>query len=110
MPTNREDDVYIKSGETLRIDVTVRDPSGEEMILIGANAKFGILTNATTVQVSNCTISGSVVTAVMSEAETADLDGNYKYEIVLETADGERKSLAYGIVVATPSLIGEIYT
>ena len=110
MPTDiNKDNVYIKAGETLRIEMAVRDSSGELMNLLGATAKFGIRTGVETVVVKDCIIQDSVVIAVLTDEETALLDGNYKYEIVLQTAGGEQKSLAYGIAVITPSLISYIY-
>lgn len=48
------------------------------------------------------------MTAILTGEETAVLNGNYKYEIVLQTANGERKSLAYGIAIITASMLNEI--
>lgn len=109
MATNKKDDVYIRSGETLKIEVVVRDADGNLANLIGASAKFGIAIGET-ITIKDCVIEGSIVTAILTDEETATLDGNYKYEIVLQTANGEKKSLAYGIVVATKSMITEIFT
>lgn len=109
MSTNRQDNVYIKAGETLKIEVVVRNPDGNLTNLIGASSKFGIDIGET-ITVKDCIIEGSIVTATLTDEETATLDGNYKYEIVLQTANGERKSLAYGIVVVTKSMITEIFT
>jgi hypothetical protein len=109
MPTNIDDNVYARAGETLTIEIIVKDSNGDEMVLIGASAKIGIRIGSTTT-IKDCTISGSTVTAALTDEETAILDGNYKYEIVLETLSGEKKSLAYGILIITGSLIDEIYT
>lgn len=108
MSTNREDNVYIKAGETLKIEVFMKDLDGTPMNLLGASAKFGISTKEA-ITVKNCIISDSTVIAILTDEETSTLDGNYKYEIVLKTATGEKKSLAYGIIVVTQSLIGNIY-
>lgn len=108
MPTNKEDNVYIKAGETLKIEVVMRDLDGELMNLIGAIAKFGIYANGV-LSIRNCTINGSTVIAELTKEETSTLDGNYKYEIVLQPATGERKSIAYGIVVIETSFIPDMF-
>lgn len=107
MPTNINDNVYARTGETLSIEIVVRDSDGNEMVLIGASAKIGIRIGSSTT-IKNCTILDSRVIATLTDEETTALNGNYKYEIVLETADGQKKSLAYGILVITESLINEI--
>lgn len=109
MPTNAQDNVYGRAGETLTIDINVRNSDGDNMVLIGANAKFGIRIGSS-MTIKDCTIVGSTVTATLTDEETMVLNGNYKYEIILETIGGEKKSLAYGIIVITESLIDEIYT
>lgn len=108
MPTNTQNNVYGRAGETISIPIVVRDNDGDEMVLIGASAKIGIRISST-VTIKDCSIIDSTVTATLTDEETIALDGNYKYEIVLETADGQKKSLAYGIIVITESLIDEIY-
>ena len=108
MPTEISDNVYIRAGETMRIEITVRNTDGSLMNLTGCAAKIGI-SLAGALSIRDCTIIGSKVIAILTDEETSTLDGNYRYEIVLETAEGEKKSLAYGILVITPSLIDDIY-
>lgn len=47
------------------------------------------------------------MTATLTGKKTAVLNGNYKYEIVLQTANGERKSLTYGIAIIAASMLNE---
>lgn len=108
MPIDANDNVYIKAGETLKIRITVRDSDNTEMNLIGASAKIGI-SFGSALSVRDCVISGSVVVATLTDEETSTLNGNYRYQIVLETSNGERRSLAYGMIVVADSLIDEMY-
>jgi hypothetical protein len=107
LPDNN-DNLYARSGETVTVEITVRNPDGSLMSLIGATAKMGILIEST-ITVKDCTISGSIVFGTLTSEETADLDGNYKYEIVLKTALNEIRSLAHGILVITPAFVDDIF-
>ncbi len=108
MATQINDNVYLRAGETLRIEVDVKNSDGSTTSLVGAIAKMGILIDGT-VEIYDCTIDENTVIAIVPDEDTVNLDGNYKYEIVLQTQQGEVKSLAYGIVVVYVSLIESIF-
>jgi len=91
----KNDNLTGSAGETITLEITVRNPDGSLMPLTGAISKMGIYINDGLI-IKDCSITGSVVKATLTSEETSYLNGNYKYVVGLRTFLSEVRKLAEG--------------
>lgn len=94
MPVQSGTSINIYQGETLPIEVTVYDSTGQLATNLTV-AKFA-LKQGVAVIISDATIVGAVVSVAMDQATTLLLSGVYQYEFRVKDADGEVDSLVIG--------------
>jgi len=93
-------------GETVKIETSVVDTSGNAANLTGAIAKFALLQPSGDKITKDCSISENVVQITLSPEETADV-GFYRFEIRIKLND-EVDSLVIGDMQIRESLITSI--
>lgn len=94
MPRVTGNNIAIYKGETLPIEVTVYDSTGQLATNL-AVAKFALRQGAA-VTIRDANIQGAVVTIVLNQADSLALSGQYQYEFRVRDADGEVDSLIVG--------------
>jgi len=94
MPKVSGNDISIYQGETLPIEVTVYDSSGDPCTNLSI-AKFALM-HGPTVTTYDCAINGAIVSITLTQAQTLLLSGTYTYEFRAKDTFGEVDSMVIG--------------
>jgi len=103
MPTQSENMIFMYAGETLPIEVEVFGAGGLPLSGISV-AKFALKQGAT-VTTKDATITGSVVSVELTQAETLLMSGAYRYEFRIKDGSGDVDSIVNGSIQVDPSVI-----
>lgn len=103
---------YIKAyqGETVKIEVEVKDAFGKPADLTGAIVKFGLRKSASEILIKDCIVESTplktLVKATLLPSEN-NLVGRFNYEVRLKLSE-EVDTVLQGYIDVEPSLLPEI--